>query len=508
MKHLIKKLNVSHYFSHLRKDRKVRDVFVGVSIAALIAGNVLLSPVALKLDFSRGQAYSLSPASLKVLRDLKESVEITFYVSQDLPSKLLPVKSQVRDLLDEYRRSSSKISIKTVDPKTDTTAAQAAMNAGIMPIEFSQLEMDKFAVTQGYFGLAIKINDQTVAIPQIDPTTLEYTITSGIYKATRGAGTKIAFSGAAGSIMDIFSQQMSPDSAATLQRVLNQQFEVELSNLEEIDEAIKTAIVIDSADNPLSEKAAQGLRTYLSKGGKAIILASGVHVSEQLTTSSPSAHLKPILEEYGVTIQGDLVLSAQSELVNFGENPNVQTIVQYPAWIRTNVFNPDASYVSNVGSLSYPWASPISFTKKAGITQRDIVRTTKNSWVQKGPDFKLRPQEIPRPAQKDIKQSVVTAYAQNTQNKSEVLVISTSKFVNDRYLARNSGNIEFVLNMVNEFSSGGALSGIRSRKVDVLPIPDLSGAQKDFFKWANVLLLPGLFAVYGALRLYNRSQEG
>ncbi len=83
------------------------------------------------------------------------------------------------------------------------------------------------------------------------------------------------------------------------------------------------------------------------------------------------------------------------------------------------------------------------------------------------------------------------------------MVIPSARFVQDNFLGR-SGNLEFIVNLVNEFASDGALSGIRSRAIAALPIPALDPNTKDIYKWANVLVLPALLGAWGVLRLKKR----
>ena len=51
--------------------------------------------------------------------------------------------------------------------------------------------------------------------------------------------------------------------------------------------------------------------------------------------------------------------------------------------------------------------------------------------------------------------------------------------------------------MVNDLTSGGALSGIHQRNVAFYALPDLNEQQKDAFKYIVVLALPLLYIGYG-----------
>ena len=118
----------------------------------------------------------------------------------------------------------------------------------------------------------------------------------------------------------------------------------------------------------------------------------------------------------------------------------------------------------------------------------------------------MDPQNIPNPQSNDLKSFPITAYIKN-KNQAEIVVIPCSRFVLERYLSRTANNLEFVLNVLNNLASGGALSGIRQRVVTFYPLPDLPENQKDLFKYLNIFLLPTIFGLWGGFRLIKKTRE-
>ncbi len=481
-------------------DSTSRDTLIGIVIAVLVGLNLILTTTSLKIDLSKGKAYSLSPSTGKVVSALKDPAEITFYVSDNVPTSFLTTKSMVADLLREYRGLGSKLTVKTVDPKRDETAAKDAAEYGVQPVEFSQLENDQFAVSSGYFGIGIKLKDKKASIPRIDVTNLEYNITSLLYKLSQKEDQKVTIIGGSAGFSPDGSGQ--GESLGTLTQVLEQQFVVSQGTTDTLGEDTKTLVLSDSQSSALDDKGVEGVRDYLRGGGKAILMTSGVDVSGNLSVATSESKLKLIAADYGININPDLVLSRQAEIVNFGTDQFRRVLAKYPYWLSTNIFNPEASYTSNVGHLTFPWTSSLKLSKKDGIVQKDIVRSTKDSWTKSGMTD-VSPQSISEPSSSDMDEKLLVAYAKSNKYGSEIVVIPSVKFVQDAFLGR-SGNLEFVLNLVNEFASGGLLSGIRSRASQAVQIPSMTPQNKDLFKWGNVLLLPALFAAYGAYRLSKR----
>lgn len=479
-----------------------REIVAGVCIVALIVVNVLIARVPLKLDLSRGKAYSLAPASTKILSTLRDPVEITLFANTDLPSRFLPTKTEATDLLTEYKRASTKITVKTLDPKTDKDAAKAASEYGIPPLEFSTVDNDQVSYASGFFGMGIKIKGKTVTIPTIDVATLEYNITSAIYKLTQKTPPMV---GIVGGQPDLSGLGQVSESIEAFRRVLSEQFTVEQIEIEKIEKNHRPLIVLDGNQSPVTEENLTKIQAYLRAGGNVILLTDGVMVSTQLTAASGSARVKPLLDEYGISIHPNLVLSAQSEILTFGGGQGgSQYVAQYPYWVRTNVFNPDASYSSNVGSLTFPWVSSLKLSKKSGVDNQEIVQSTPQSWTTTEISD-LKPQSIKQPQKSDLKPSLLIASALNKKTKGHLVVIPSSRFVQDQFLGR-SGNLDFMINLVNDFASDGRLSGIRSRVIQALPLPALQSSEKDLFKWGNVLLLPLIFIAFGGYRLMKRSR--
>lgn len=496
-------LNLLRVFKLQNRDRQL--IFV-VVIALFLAVNILLSGISLRLDASRGKAYTLSASTNKILHNLDDLVNIKFFASSDLPARLIPVKTDVADMLEEYKKEAgNKIQLKIVDPKKDENALKEAREAGIPELQFSQLEKDKYAVTNSYFGISLAYGGKSDIIQQVTGVdSLEYNLTASIYKLTRKNLPKIGIAG--------IGQTDNPndDPIASFRNVLTQQFEIEnldlAPTLKKIDPAFQTLFVFTSEGKKFSPEELKLLREYLNNRGKIIFFADTVSVGSNLVASAADNGLKPLLAEYGLTPETNLILSTSSEMVNFGSG-QFNLLLPYPFWLKTNVFNPDSAYFSNISQLTFPWVSSLKIQKKSGLEITELVKTTNKSWEQTNKSaeggFNLNPQTLQPPAGNELKTFVIVAESAK-KSGGKIVLIPSGKFIQERYLGSDSGNLEFVLNIVNSLASGGSLAGIRSRAVSFYPLPDLPESQKDIFKYSNILLLPLLFAVWGGVRLLKR----
>jgi ABC-type uncharacterized transport system involved in gliding motility auxiliary subunit len=486
----IQKINLVKAFN--LKQLKI-SVICTLAIGAFVIFNFVLSPVSfLRYDLSFGKAYTLSASTKKILKNLDDVVTIKFYASSDLPTRLIPLKNEVTDLLNEFKKTNKgRMNVKVLDPKKDQNAAQEVKELGLPELQFSQLEKDKYAVTASYFGIVLSYGDKREILPQVtDTESLEYNLTGAIYKLTKKETIRIGILGQ----QDNFNP--NEDALSQFKKVMQQQYNLSFLDVSSksaakvIDTTYKTILVFDTTKKEYDPQEIQAIKIYLDNGGKAIFLVDGVWVEDNLLTAPAKHNMFSLLSDYGIKLNTNLVLSMSAELVNFGTGM-VSFLSPYPFWLKTNMFNIKTSYFSNIQQLTFPWVS--------SLEGNALVKTTKQSWEQKD-NYMLNPQSISQPQQSDLKEFIITAESKD----KKLVVIPSSRFLLDRFQTRNSGNLEFVLNIVNDYASGGALSGIRQRAVSFYPLPELPDNTKDIFKYANILVPSLLFGLLGAFRLMKR----
>jgi len=497
MKFKLKKINLSR---SLRLERlKKKTVFV-LFLAIFIITTIVLSPIVLRLDLSSGRAYSLSSSTTKILKNLKDKITIDLLISDDLPTRLLPLKNEVLDFIKEYERASIKIVFKESDPKKDSKALELARSSGIPELSFSELNKDKYAVTTAYFGLVLSYKDKKEVIPQLTNTeNLEYSLTSAIYKMTKSSPTEIAI------LNKDYPANTESAEVLKISQIMGQQFDIRF--IEELDPKIKTSIIFDDNKKEYTDEEISKIKDYLDKGGKIIFFVDGVWVADSLQVLPARHNLFDFFKDYGIVLNKDLILSTSAQLVSFG-NSQMSFYVPYPFWLQTSSFSGDSSLFSNINQLTFPWVSSINIRKNKNIAVEKLVMSTDKSWEQKeatgSSGFNLDPQSIPQPKNNELHQYTLAVDVK--KGRGEFVLVPSSRFILDKYLSATTGNLEFIFNLSNNFASEGALSGIRSRQIDYYLLPDLTDRQKELFKYANIILLPGLFAVFGVVRLLRKSK--
>ncbi|MCX7881064.1 MAG: GldG family protein [Patescibacteria group bacterium] len=493
----LKKINLVDFF---KLEKVETNLIIFLTLVVFVLINILVANLSIRFDFSVGQAYTLSSSTKRILKNLDDLVSVKFFVSSDLPTRLLPLKNEVLDFLNEYKKTAKKINFKILDPKKDEKALTEAQEIGLPALQFSQLEKDRYQITNVYFGIVISYGDKKEIIPQVsDLESLEYNITSAIYKLTKKELDKVAVLGREQKFNSQEDELLSFKKTAEKQFILDF-IDVSTSSAnKKIDSFYKTILVFDNNQKNYNNQEISAIKDYLKNKGRAIFFIDGVWVLDNLQTSEAKHSLFNLLAtDWGIELKKNLVLSTSAELVNFG-NELIQFFTPYYFWLKTANFNNKSSYFSNIQQLTFPWTSSIKLKDKKNFKYEVLVKTNKSSWEQKE-NFILDPQNIPQPEKKETKEFNLVVEAEN-KDGGKIVVIPSSRFILERYLTRTSDNLEFVLNVLNNLASAGALSGIRQRAVSFYPLPELSEVQKDLFKYLNIFLLPSLLALVGGIKL-------
>lgn len=482
-------------------ERPQTGIIIILCFLVFFVFNLVINLFSFKIDLSFGKAYSLSPSTKKIIRNLDDVVNIKFFVSSDLPLRLLPLKNEVLDFLKEYQKESKgKVVFKVLDPKKDENAKNQALEAGLPAIQFSELQQNKYQVSSIHFGLVLSYGTKKEILPQVtNLEDLEYNLTSLIYKTTKKEVEKIAILGKEEKL------NFKEDDLLSFKNTAKQQFVLDFINvsttsaIKEIDKNYKAIIVFDDNKKEYDNQEITAIKNYLQKGGKGLFFVDGVLVEENLQAFPSKNNLFSVFADFGIEVKKNLLLSSSSELVNFG-NQFFQFITPYPFWIKTNLFNHNQPFFSNIQQLLFPWVSEVVIKDKNKALP--LVFTSKNSWEQKE-NFILDPQNIPDPNPKNLKQFIISSYAKN-KNQGEIVVIPSSRFIQERYLSQTNDNLEFVLNILNNLIAKGALSGIKRRSVSFYPLPELPESQKDLFKYLNIFFLPSIFGLFGIFKLTKK----
>lgn len=231
----------------------------------------------LRHDFSKAKQYSLSDATKNVLRDLKEPVTITAFISKDYYNY-----ENLKRLLDEYSYASSKLKVNIYDFKTAVEKVQEynAAYDGTMFVECGKDDAKKKEEIRGG---------------------TEEQITSAILAASTGEKTRICFlSGHGEAQLDGFGE--GKRGLSMIKGILeNQQYKCDTINLVTQKDPQVPAdcklLVIAGPKYALSPKELTAIQKYVDQGGNLMLMVD-----------PPSAmFFADLLKAHGVTPLGGQV---------------------------------------------------------------------------------------------------------------------------------------------------------------------------------------------------------
>jgi ABC-type uncharacterized transport system involved in gliding motility auxiliary subunit len=270
------------------------------------------------------------------------------------------------------------------------------------------------------------------------------------------------------------------------------------------------ALVLAGTPDSLAPAELQRLEAFLNRGGSALVLASGMEVSQRAPTAQPrpvawNALLRPL----GVTIRSDMVYDLLANEViplptDFG-----RVLQVYPFFIRAQ--STRASPVNqDLGAVVLTWASTIdttgatkgTLTPLFGSSQAagTFTNVTTIAPTQDFPQTELRPRLLavmvtPPPA------------PEGGQPRGRVVVVGSLDFATDRFVRTAPENLAFTLNAIDWLAQDEDLIAIRSKDRRPPPLLFESRAIREGVKYANLVGLPLLVGLVGVVRLIRRRRR-
>ncbi len=166
-------------------------LYILVILLINIAGVTLF----FRMDLTRGGLYSLSPASIDVVKTLSEPLSIKVFFSKDLPAPHNNTERYLRDLLEEYAAKGEtyfNYTFYNVSAEEGTLTQKAdenrdmAKSYGIQPVQIRIMENDEVKFKNAYMGVVIIHGDLIEKIEAVTSTQgLEYQLTTAIQKMNK-----------------------------------------------------------------------------------------------------------------------------------------------------------------------------------------------------------------------------------------------------------------------------------------------------------------------------------
>jgi len=466
--------NIKSFFNEKKlKKGGLTTITIALSLAILIALNLAIGKLNWSKDLTKNKIFTLSDQTYKILDNLKQDVTIYgFYQSGQ-------ENYTVKTILDQYVAHSKHIKIVYKDPSKYPQLAQkfnkdnSKVDVGSVVVENGS----KFKVLDPNSFLNADYSDPSnPSTPTAQSLAVEQNITSGILYVTSNKST---------TVYTLQGQGESEISSEVGNQLSLENYTVASVNLSLKDASLKedSILLVISPKRDLSAPEADTVKSYLSKGGKALFLMD--------LTENDLPNFKSVLNYYGLSLQRDITVEGNSAYVS--QNP----ISLLPDQKSHDILN---SLISNNLRVLIPGAQSIAISKdkRSSLTIEPLLTTTNDSWGKtnlKTDTLEKQAGDLNGPFNIAV---AVTDKSNNPKiSDTKIVVVANSTFTSQQVISlSNNANLDFFMNSVSWAQGKKDSISVRPKNLDnyTLQVSALSRLMASTFV---VLIIPAVVLIIG-----------
>lgn len=487
-----------------KNKKQYRGLKTGISILVLIviATNLLSSHIQARLDLTQEKIFTLSDGTKKELRSLKNPVTINVYLSKELPAQIQPALKETKNILNDYKTlGGSNLTIQYKDPSSDESIAQEAMSNGIKQVQFNVVEKEALSLNNGFFGISVSYAEQHRSIPFVQSTSdLEFQLTSFIHELTSDTKSKIGF-------LDGHGEKTNYESFI---KELERQFTVDQVKLDDKNPQVPAeikALVIANPKQKFEDTARKAIKDYLDKGGSLLLLVDQEEVDKNLAATANVDNFADFTNEFGVTINKDLVYDLRSnETIRFATD-TMQYLLPYPFFARV-LAAPGHQITAKIKTAVLPWASSLAVDqvkiKDLGYNYSVLLKTTPYAGSAQEP-FAIGPnQNLPQNnlGEKVMALSLEKPVVGDSGKLSRIIILGDADLFSDDFSFLTENQV-FGENALSWLTQEESLASIKLKALNDHRLVFKDETQMSLVRYGNlalVLLLPLSFGLYNFLR--------
>lgn len=481
-----------------------------LSLAALALVNILGQRFKFRLDLTADRAYTLDPATLRLIRGLPENVTVTAYFTDGLPPEMAVARQDFKDLLTEYgERSGGKVAYEFLDPGGSEALTAKAVREGVRPLLAQTRKKDRSENIQVLMGAVLRMGNRQTVIPALrEGPGMEWILTSAIAQLARTDKPLIG----------VLQGHHEPPLRALDEMAvqLQAQYDVEATAIYDafpINERFTSLLIIDPRDS-IPPRHLERIDEYMAKG-HGVVLAFGAVEADLARTAAVGMRdigIGPWLASHGLEVGPGVVVDARC-----GQVSVLQSTIQQPVAINFPFYPLMDRFGSHpVGHgldlVMFQFAAPITFTgdstrlrytpilrtsDKSGALQAPLVVDLRHAWSDA--DFAAGPQVVG------------AALEPRDTAQGRLAVFSNGSFCTGdqggQQVSLPQGNLDLMVNAVDWVTRNTGLLSIRGKQKSFRPIRDPGDQMRTLLKWLNLLLPVALVLLYGLARMQWRRRQ-
>lgn len=376
---------------------KARNIVIVLFVVGLL--NLLAYLFVIRVDMTDDKHYSLSEASIELLRKTEASIDITLFLQGDLNAGFERLQRATKETIEEMSIY-SEIDF-SIDDILSSHSKEEAERMGMRPTIIHEREQDgKTAQTIIYPYALIEHNGKKAIVSLLKSTRglsgeenlnasieqIEFAIMESLSVLLKKETPRIA----------ILEGHGEPDEAHTydLMTALSRYFQVDRGQISGIDSIVDVhilddykAILILAPQTPFSDQERFIIDQYLMRGGSILWAIDGIRLSEEVLQQEGFTPIIPLDLElsdmffrYGIRINPALVQDLQClpipvNVSSDPEQPNLQPMPwTYAPLLLTSQGSP---ITRNMGQVMSTFVSPIDAVGgEDGIEKRVLLATS------------------------------------------------------------------------------------------------------------------------------------
>jgi ABC-2 type transport system permease protein len=394
------------------KRGNITGMMLGIAIVILI--NIIATFINTRLDLTAEKRYSLSPATINLLKKLDDVVFFKVYLYGDLPPGFQRLSNETKEMLDEFRAYNKNVQYEFVNPSESPVdrdrndAYRLLVERGLQPTDLrvnKKGESRQLIIFPGamvsYHGkeiplqlLMAQLNEDPNKVLNNSIQELEYNLASAIRNLTTPIKPRIAFIEGQGELdkRETFDLQNSLSAFYNVDRVtLNNKITslaIRLKTDTSNDVLINKyrAIIIAKPSKPFDERDKFLIDQFVMRGGKVLWLVDPVFASMDslqmynTTMGIPNdINLEDMLFNYGVRLNVNLVqdLNALPIPVKTGQIGN-QPQFDYFKWYFFPILLPSGNHpvIKGLNAIKTEFLSTLDTSTAPGVKKTFLLETS------------------------------------------------------------------------------------------------------------------------------------
>ena len=459
--------------------------YILVIVAVLAAVNFLANRYNKSYDSTANKQFSLSDQTIKVVKNLKNDVNITYF---DETSRF----PQGRDVLDRYQNLSPKIHVNYVDPIKKPQIARAAgvRTTGTTIVENGPKKEEAKSLTEeeitGALIRALKSGERNACL----------VTGGGEHNMDDSAGGGFSF------MKQLLERNNYKTRTVTLAPQAPAAAQGGAAPAPKIGQAPAgkvevpkdcTVLVVGGPRLAYTQPQVDAIRDYVQSGGRALFMLD-TPLSVGREEGSPQPELAKLLAGWGITLNNDIALDLSGVGAIFQLGPEVPLVTNYES-------HPITREMKEVAT-AFPLSRTMDVKSTDKATDEKLLGTGDNSVAVTNVSGPIDP--------KKGKKGPLTLAAAgsyntgNSANPGRFVVVGSSLWATNSFLgSRSIANRDLFMNMVNWLTSDEDLISIRPKEPENRPL-NITGAKMNMLFWLSVVLFPLGVVASGAAVWWKR----